>query len=641
MALKLRAGTLLAGSLCISLAALLIYQIQPAQSTRQKNTASNTSTRISGTPPTSFKTQKQEQQSSVQPKQRVETAAGAINLDDYCANPFEPVDIASMAQRSNLIVVGRIEQVQGPKYLEIVHHLNDPNNQVTKLPLDELKSQMFYVIDVDRVIKGDQSLSGRKLKWVDPDWSQNIHVDPTHGVSCRDESKNGIPQLSYGIFFLTNENAQIRFADRDHCVLPASPTPLQVSFDPQKAVVEELVHVLVTPLEVLSAKGGAPGGESGCGARGEYSLSAGEVLMRDAVTVLAQLPAEKWKQTLSQLTTGDYPPLTKLWAFAGLLSKNDWTCFPNVESLVLNPSRELHYAASHPFEVLKDEVQTAEGLKLLPLLPNSALISSLKSTDVNIRQAVSFLLAQKKDPQLLEILASYAGTDSDETVRENCRWGLLQLSNIDPEFWLKEPALALEIASGKHSIEPFPAPMRKGAIFEQDKMTESMNARLGSNAVDPTHYPKWVTRGISWIEAENRQNGNAAGQFLQPEQAKGWSWEGSEDRQGHRLAWYTFKRRLNPASDSEDKFVVRDTTVAILIQLKNGQYPELPENGVLPSANILNVWQQDNDTIFKRQSKDTVRVLKVTRIYGPEGKLQKVSPSGIEQTASVRDVEAK
>lgn len=641
MALKPRAGTLLAGSLCISLAGLLIYQIQPAQSTRQKNIANNTSTQISGAAAASANAQNQEQQSPVQPQQRVEAAAGAMNLDDSFANPFEPVDIAAMTQKSDLIVVGRIEQVTGPKYLEIAHHMNDPNNPVAKLPLDELKSQMFYVIDVDRVIKGDPSLSGRKLKWIDPNWSQNIHVDTTHGVSYRNESKNGIPQLSYGIFFLTNENARIRFADRDHCVLPASPTPLQVASDPSKAVVEELVHVLVTPLEVLSAKGGAPGGESGCGAGGDYSLSAGEVLMRDAITVLTQLPAESWKRTLSQLTTGDHPALTKLWAFAGLLSKNDWTCFANVESLVLNPSRELHYAASHPFDVLKDEVQTAEGQRLLPLLPNSELLTSLKSTDVNIRQAVSFLLAQKKDPQLVEVLASKADTDSDETVRENCRSGLRQLTNIGAEFWQKEPALALEIASGKCSIEPFSAAMRKGAIFEQDKMTESVNARLGSNAVDPAHYPEWVTRGISWIEAENRQNVPFLGQFLPPEQAKGWLWEGSEDSQGQRRAWYTFKRRLNPASDSKDKFVVRDTTVALLIELKNGQYPQLSENGVLPSANILDVWQQDDDIILKRQSKDTVRVLKVTRIYGPDGKLQKSSPSGIEQTASVRDVEAK
>ncbi len=616
---RLRVGTLLAGVIGISLTGIMVSQGQPAQSVKKAEPSG---------------------------PQNQPVAAAPMIVDGDSHDPFEPVDIPSMTNKSNTIVVGRFQQVMGPRYLEIAHHMNDPNHSVAKMSLNELKAQMFYVIDVDRVIKGDQSLSGTKLKWIDPNWACNIHVDTTNGVSYRDEYNGGIPQLNYGIFFLARDNSQIKFVDKNHCVLPASPVPMSHGSDPLKAVTDELIHVLDTPLAVLSAKGGSAGGESGEGSEGSYSLSAGEVLMRDAVTVLTQLPPDRWKQPLSQLTKGDNPAITKLWAFAGLASKNDWSCYPNVESYILHPSPELHYAANYSFGLLKDKIQTAEGQALSPQIPNSELVAALQSTDVNVRQKVSFLLADKKDPQLIEMLARVAGTDTDEAVRENCRSGLRQLTNIDGEFWEKEPSLALEVACAKSTVQPFDSSLCKGAMFEQNKTTASVSARLGSNLTAPGDYPEWVTNGISWIEDENkRSNPDRFEQFIPAAPAPGWSWEGSEDPQGHKLAWYTFKRRLNPAlnsgSDNKESFVIRDTTVALLIELKGGQYPEMSETGVFPQARISDAWQQDDDIIFKRQSKDKVRVLKISRIYGSDGKQRRVSPSGVTQTASVRDYEAK
>jgi hypothetical protein len=648
-AFKLRAGALFAGSVLVSAVGLSAYQMQPVDGFKQSATGeSSSSVAVDTLTPVPTVATDQVQGGGVAPRQTAAAvAASDTAVDTDPSNAFEPVNVHDMAQQANLIVVGRIEQVKGHRYLEIAHGMNDPNNMVAKMSIGRLKAQMFYVLDVDRVVKGDRSLAGRKLKWIDPNWAQNIRVDTVHGVTYRNETQNGIPQLNYGLFFLTKSKSQIGFVDKNHVVLPASPVPMAVvsnGSDVYQSVVEELVHVLETPLEVLSAKGGALGEESGGGVGGSYSLSRGEVLMRDAVAVLAQLPPEECEPSLRPLTSSDHSPLTRLWAFAGLVGKNNWTCFPSVQNLLMSPTENLHYVAGYPFELMKDKIQTEHGQSLLEALPTAELCALLKSTDVNIRQSVSFVLAHKKEQQLLDTLAQTADTDSDDTVRENCRSGLMMLSNIGVEVWQKEPLLAMKVAAGKGGVAPFEDSMCKGAVFEQSKMAESVGGRLRSNSIKASHYPQWVTDADAWVAARNTRN--RPGDFVvhdgvsSGEPPQMWTWEGSEDTQGQRRAWYMLRKISNPNSDSDDTFVVRNTTVAFLIELKDGQYPEVSGDGLLPPAKILDVWQQDDDTIYKRKARDKVRIIKTTRIYGADGKPLRVSPAEREQTATIEDVEA-
>lgn len=576
-------------------------------------------------------------------------AAVPVSPAEVEGNAFEPVDIASMTNQADLILVGKFEQVQGPRYLEVVHGMNDPNSSAAKMSRQELAGQMFLTIDCDRVLKGDKSLQGKRLKWIDPDWEKNIHCDTVHGITYNHTFSGGIPQLEYGIFFLKKNGAEIEFVDPAHCVLPASPASIEVAPQPFTAVVNELNNVLSMPLDFLNSKGGALGAESSSGSRGTYTTPPGEVLMRDAMTVLTQLPAEMATSNLKTVLTKNKTPLNRLWAFNGLLSLHDWSSFPEVESYLLNPSSGIKYAANYQFNNLEDEIQTEKQESILRTIPSPEIAKLLKSTDVNIRRSASFILAAKNDPKFLETLATTLSTDSDEVVRKNCAAGLEKMTEISARLWELEPKLAKEISTNSTAILSFNQPMNSGCMFDQAKIAPLLDREFSKPEIARNQFPEWLSQALHRLDAKSDEGNSlrgglssipASSTFLPAEGQPQWSAEGmGNDSDINRKYWYTYTKTYNPALTPTDDFTIRKTTICFMIQLKDNKEPEITAINQLPPAKILDVWRQDDDVIFKRVPNGVVRVITVRRLYGANGSPQQVAPSGMHREATFTEIQ--
>lgn len=575
--------------------------------------------------------------------------AAPASLEGLDGNAFEPVDVVSMTNQADLILVGKFEQVQGPRYLEVVHGMNNPNSSAAKMSRQELAAQMFLTIDCDRVLKGDKSLKGKRLKWIDPDWEKNIHSDTVNGVTYNRTFSGGIPQLTYGIFFLKKNKTGIEFVDPTHCVLPASPASIEEAPQPFTAVINELNNVLAMPLDFLNSKGGALGAESSSGPRGTYTTPPGEVLMRDTMTVLTQLPDEMAIDNLKTVLTKNNAPLTKLWAFNGLLSLRDWSSFPEVESYLLQPSSAISYAANYQFNNLEDEIQTAKRESILPTIPSLEIAKLLKSTDVNIRRSASFILAAKNDPKFLETLATTLSTDGDKVVRANCASGLEKMTEVVARLWEIEPQLAREISMNSTAILSFNQPMSSGCMFEQAKIAPLLDREFSKPEIARNQFPEWLSKALHRLDAQIDQGSSlrsrpysraASEAYLPAERQPQWSAEGSgDDSNTNRKFWYTYTKTYSPALTPTDDFTIRKTTICFMIQLKNNREPEITAINQLPPAKILDVWRQDDDVIFKRLPNGVVRVITVRRIYGANGSPQQVAPSGMHREARFTEIE--
>ncbi len=592
-----------------------------------------------------------------QAKQQPEASVPAItravaapaSLDGFDGNAFEPVDIASMTNQADLISVGKFKQVQGPRYLEVAHGMNNPNSSAAKMSRQELAEQMFLTIDCDRVLKGDKSLQGKLLKWIDPDWEKNIHSDTVHGVTYNRTFSGGIPQLTYGIFFLKKNRGEIEFVDPAHCVLPASPASIEVAHQPFTAVVNEMNNVLAMPLDFLNSKGGALGAESSTGSRGDYTTPPGEIVMRDAVTVLTQLPDEIATSNLKTVLTKNKAPLSKLWAFNGLLSLHDWSSFPEVESYLLKPSSGISYVANYQFNNLEDEIKTAKRESILRTIPSSQIAKLLKSTDVNIRRSASFILAAKNDPKFLETLATTLSTDSDDVVRKNCASGLEKMTEIVARLWEVEPKLAKEISTNSTAILSFNQPMNSGCMFDQTKIAPLLDREFSKPEIARNQFPEWLSQALQRLDTKSDDGNSPRGglysiasssAYLPAQGQPQWSAEGSgDDSDTNRKMWYTYTKTYNPALTTTDEFTIRKTTICFLIQLKDNKEPEITAINQLPPAKIQDVWRQDDDVIFKRVPNGVVRVITVRRIYGANGSPKPVAPSGMHREATFTEIQ--
>ncbi|HEY9733235.1 MAG TPA: hypothetical protein V6C89_15055 [Drouetiella sp.] len=572
-------------------------------------------------------------------------ATGPLQSEDS-GGPFEPVNIAAMTSESELILVGKFKQVQGPRYLEIVHSMNNPHNKTAAIPLEVLRAQMFLTIECDRVLKGDKSLVGKRLKWIDPNWEHNIHTDTVHGVTFTNEYDGGIPQLNYGIFFLRKTKTGLQFVDLKHCVLPASPAPLEVKSDPTNAVVNELNHVLTTPLDLLSARGGALGEESGGGPGGTYELSSGELLMRDAVTVLVQLPKQEAIANLKAILNDSDSPLTKLWAFAGLAELGDWTCFSLVEKYLVQPPPNLTYVAAYPFYNLKSATYTEDGKALVHDVPGADLAKLLKSTNTDIRQSASSILRDKQDTSLVKALANAVVHDPDDTVRQNCSAALERMTGVVAELWEKEPALSLDIATGQNAILSFDHPMISGDTFEQNKIDPLVRREFAKPKIEPNQYPEWVTQGLKRLDARSEKLartgwvGHSSSEYLPPKSERPWSWNGEMTSPNSlRKVWYTYQTTYDPSVMQTSEFTMRTTTLCFLVQRNTDKEPEITGIDQLPAAKILDVWRQDDDIIYKRLPRNGVRVIQVRRIYGSNGNPLQTAPSRLHPEARIFDID--
>lgn len=331
------------------------------------------------------------------------SAVGTISEGEYIA-PFEGLNVRMMVEQADLIVVGRIVHVEEPIWREFMASRNDKHCRVC-LRSRELADAMSYSITVDRIVKGDRAAFGEKIKVRDYSWQQSL-VDTPYGVRSFPNPKipmfRGIPQLTYGIFALKQVvPGKFDFVDLDHPVLPASPALIAESGSraPLQMVASELAHVLETPLAVLNERGGELGGESGGGSCGDYTISSGELLYRDAVSVLTQLPKEVATPAFKSVAARSESSLSKLWTCNGLVSLGDWTQWSQAKQLLLNPAPEVRYAARMIVQDLADNIQGPNGVQFSRSVPTALLKPLLQSRDGEIREAAECVINAKKNYQ--------------------------------------------------------------------------------------------------------------------------------------------------------------------------------------------------------------------------------------------------
>jgi hypothetical protein len=336
--------------------------------------------------------------------------AGSIAPPGALARPIALLDIPTLVQNADVIVIGRVKETHFAA--------------AAKVP------EQSFSIAVDRVLKAGKS--------VPPGWlSVRLGLTGVDDVLVADEQ--------YGVFFLKSgpTGSIWMVLDSQHPALAAVPqdrSPARPSNDPLAAVAGEFASVLATPAETLIDR---PGGK-GFAKRVEIStqpfspkpgaadqvldgdLLHAQIILKTAVDGLSTIPYPIVREPLGALATSDQL-LTKLWANSSLVGHGDARFLAGVKSVLLDPPAGLDYTIAAFAAAMEAGSRSPAGSKkaglrspdLIPLLGDL-----LNSRSVVVRRAAAYVLRDIGTSDAVPPLASIALADKDQEVRYYAVGGL-------------------------------------------------------------------------------------------------------------------------------------------------------------------------------------------------------------------------
>jgi len=335
---------------------------------------------------------------------------GNIAPSGALARPIALLDIPTLVQNADVIVVGRVKETHFAAAAKVL--------------------EQSFSIAVDRVLKAGKS--------VPPGWlSVRLGLRGVDDVLVVDEQ--------YGVFFLKSGSTSStwRVLDSDHPALAAVPqdrSPVRPSNDPLAGVAGELAAVLAAPaatlidqargkrfakrIEIstqpfspeLSAPAQVPEGD----------LLQAQIIHKTAVDGLSTIPYSSIQDLLAALAVPD-ELLTKLWANSSLVGHGDARFLAGVKSVLLDPPAGLDYtiaafAAAMEAGLRAPASAKKTGLRSPDLIP--LLGDLLNSRSVFIRRAAAYVLRDIGTSDAVPPLASIALADKDQEVRYYAVGGL-------------------------------------------------------------------------------------------------------------------------------------------------------------------------------------------------------------------------
>jgi hypothetical protein len=301
----------------------------------------------------------------------------------FCtALPMRPIDLASLTERANVIIVGQILSVSGEGQTTI-----DLNGQPTSAATGSC------LISVDHVFKGDLAMASVKVKFLKPNLPLNIPE---------------ITQGRFGIFFVSRTDDEFAFTEMAVPYLPAVNSIRSYAGSVLDQVTMALGQVLI-----------ATGVED---AERNRALDALRRLHTD-------LAADELREALKS-ASGEF----RLEVARSLVARNDISGLPMVEQTLLKPGQL-------PEATLLNVAGSLSGLKDPRAVPTLARI--VQAGPLQARRPASYALRRTDSPSALRPLSQLLN-DPDPEVRYNAVAGMGEITHQDewtpakPEFYKNE-----------------------------------------------------------------------------------------------------------------------------------------------------------------------------------------------------------
>lgn len=307
------------------------------------------------------------------------------------ARPPGPADAVGLIAKSDLIVVGRVEDTQFPEGLP------GAANEST-LFTEDIK------VRVDRILMGGSLPSSRVI---------DIHLVTFkllgHG--------------QYGLFFIkTAPDGSFSIVDPDNPFLPANPAASKrepLSPDPLSAVALELIDVIATPREILTDPDRGVMFWPSAGPAEEA-----EMIYATTIEALRQVPSNIGRDQLRQAASSG-ALLNRLWASSILLRFDDTSTLPQIAPALMTPAPYTYRAAGAVGSALN-------SIKYADELPT--LVSLLQSDFEPVRAGATAALRGLHTPESIRPLAQLLQREQDVHVSEQAMWGLCEATHTKSEL---------------------------------------------------------------------------------------------------------------------------------------------------------------------------------------------------------------
>jgi hypothetical protein len=300
----------------------------------------------------------------------------ALGLASAAATPLPVLDVAAMTNRSQVIVVGRVEDVRVQGVAP--------------------SASIAIWVKADRVLKAEAAINPRLLR---------VQISSIESASAN------LAKSQYGIFFLRRTGAAAYApTDSTYPVLPAVALGSgSASSDPLTRVADEFVRVLRSP-----------------GATNDPVQSAHAA----AAEALQSIPYSAAGAALRAAVAAEVPG--RIWALAALFGMEDSEqldtarirYLESLKHVLLNPTAEARRAVSFLAYAMRGRLASSNAAGVLAAL--------LQSNEPVVRRTAASALADLKSPQAIRPLARLALNDTDPEVRSYAMIGLGDITGEGP-----------------------------------------------------------------------------------------------------------------------------------------------------------------------------------------------------------------